>query len=71
MSKIKLNAIATQALMDSDFQTAILDGRYQEKLSAFHLNEEEARAVMSIQAIDVDQFIRRLSGLMNPVNAFA
>jgi hypothetical protein len=66
MSKIKLNAIATQALLDNDFQAAILNGRHQEKLSAFQLNDEEAHAVMAIDAMDIDQFIRRLGNLMKP-----
>ena len=66
MSKIKLNAIATQALLDNDFQAAILNGRHQEKLSAFQMNDEEAHAVMAIDAMDIDQFIRRLGNLMKP-----
>ncbi|MDA1330000.1 MAG: hypothetical protein O3B43_02905 [Chloroflexi bacterium] len=70
MSKIKLNAIATQALLDNEFKAAIQSGRHQEKLSAFQLNDEETKAVMSIEAIDVDQFIRRLSNLMQPAQAF-
>ncbi len=64
MSKIKLNAIAAQALLDNDFQAAILNGRYQDKLGSFELNEEETAAVMSINAISVDQFIRSLGNLM-------
>ncbi len=64
MSKIKLNAIAAQALLDNDFQAAILDGHYQEKLGSFQLNAEETAAVMSINALNVDQFIRSLSSLM-------
>jgi len=72
MSKIKLNAIATQALLDNDFQAAILDGRHQEKLGSFRLNDEEAQAVMAIDAMDVDQFIRRIGNLMKPAQqAFA
>jgi hypothetical protein len=66
MSKIKLNAIATQALLDNDFQAAILNGRHQEKLGAFQLNDEEVHAVMAIDAMDIDQFIRRLGNLMKP-----
>lgn len=69
MSKIKLNAIATQALLDNDFQAAILNGQHQEKLGAFQLNDEEAHAVMAIDAMDIDQFIRRLGNLMKPAQA--
>ena len=64
MSKLKLNAIATQALLDQDFKAAILSGRSSDKLSAFQLNEEEMRAVASIQARDLDQFIRSLGNLI-------
>jgi hypothetical protein len=71
MSKIKLNAIATQALLDEEFKAAIQSGRHKEKLSAFQLNDEEAQAVMSIDAMDVDQFIRRLSYLMQPAQALS
>jgi hypothetical protein len=71
MSKIKLNAIAAQALLDNDFQTAIVNGRYQEKLGSFGLNEEETAAVMSINAINVDQFIRSLGNLMHSASAIS
>jgi hypothetical protein len=69
MSKIKLNAIATQALLDNEFKAAILNGRRAEKLSAFELNDAEVAAVMSIEAINIDQFIRRLGYLMQPAQA--
>ncbi len=69
MSKIKLNAIAAQALLDNDFQAAILNGRYQEKLGSFQLNEEETAAVLSINALNVDQFIRSLGNLMQGTQA--
>ncbi len=64
MSKLKLNAIAAQALLDQEFKSALLSGRGQEKLGAFQLNEEEMRAVTSIKAMDLDQFMRRLGNLI-------
>ncbi|MGH2581378.1 MAG: hypothetical protein ACRDFQ_00605 [Anaerolineales bacterium] len=64
MSKLKLNAIATQALLDDEFKAAMLSGRLQDKLSAFQLNEAEMQAVSSIQAMDLDQFMRRLGNLI-------
>ncbi|UYN92126.1 MAG: hypothetical protein KIT70_01185 [Anaerolineales bacterium] len=64
MSKLKLNAIATLALVDQDFKAAMLSGRLQEKLGAFQLNEEEMRAITAIQAMDLDQFMRRLGSLI-------
>jgi hypothetical protein len=69
MSKLKLNAIAAQALLDNEFKAAILNGKVQERLGAFQLNEEEKMAVMSIQAMDLDEFIRHLSGLIQPAAA--
>lgn len=64
MSKLKLNAIAAQALLDKEFKAALLSGRGQEKLGAFQLNDEEMRAVTSIKAMDLDQFMRRLGSLI-------
>ena len=69
MSKIKLNGIATQALLDNEFQAAVLNGSHKHKLAAFHLNDEEAKAVMAINAMDIDQFIRSIGNLMKPVQA--
>lgn len=71
MSKLKLNAIATQALLDNEFKAALLNGQVQDRLGAFQLNDEEVKAVMSIQAMDLDQFIRHLSGLIQPSAAVA
>ena len=71
MSKMKLNAIAAQALLDKDFKAALLNGKRREKLSAFELNEEEIQAIMSIEAMDLDQFIRRLGNLMRPSPAMS
>lgn len=71
MSKMKLNAIAAQALLDKDFKAALLNGKRREKLSAFELNEEEIQAIMSIEAMDLDQFIRRLGTLMRPSPALS
>lgn len=69
MSKMKLNAIAAQALLDEDFKSALLNGKRRENLRAFELNEEEIQAIMSIEAMDLDQFIRRLGLLMRPAAA--
>lgn len=64
MSKLKLNAIATQALLDKNFEAALLSGHGQEKLGAFQLNDEEMRAVSSIQARNLDQFMHGLGSLI-------
>jgi hypothetical protein len=57
--------------LDQDFKAAVLSGRVQEKLGAFQLNEEEMRAVSSIQAIDLDQFMRRLGSLIQTAPALS
>ena len=65
MSTLQLNAIATRALLDDEFQAAILNGHRRQRLSEFSLSKDEIEAVMSIQANDVDQFIRNLGKLMH------
>ncbi|MDH3942843.1 MAG: hypothetical protein OEV06_01950 [Anaerolineae bacterium] len=64
MFKVRLNAIAAKALLDHDFQAAILNGRRMEKLGEFNLDPNQIEAVMAIEATDVDQFIRNLGKLM-------
>lgn len=71
MSKMKLNAIAAQALLDNEFKAGLLNGKRREKLSTFGLNDEEIQAIMSIEAMDLDQFIRRLGNLMRPSAALS
>lgn len=71
MSKLKLNAIATQALIDREFERAILNGHRKERLQEFDLTREEIDALMSIDAHTLDQFIHRLRNLMvNPAWAY-
>ena len=64
MSKLRLNAVATQALLDHDFEAAILNGHRKERLRDFNLSEDEFEAVMAIDADNLDQFIHRLRNLM-------
>ena len=71
MSKMKLNAIAAQALLDNEFKSGLLNGKRREKLNTFGLNDEEIQAVMSIEAMDLDQFIRRLGNLISPSPALS
>lgn len=71
MSKLKLNAIATQALIDREFERAILNGHRKERLQEFDLTQEEIDVLMSIDAHTLDQFIHRLRSLMvNPAWAY-
>lgn len=64
MSKLSLNAIATQALVDKNFRADILNGHRKERLNEFELSNKEIDAVLSIKAESVDQFICQLGDWM-------
>ena len=64
MTKVAVNAIATRALIDKDFEVAILNGQRQELLKEFHLPEKVFNAIMCIQGEDINQFIFQLSDLV-------
>ena len=65
MLKTQLNAIATRALLEKDFSAAILNGQRKEKIVEFDLDEKEINAVLKIEAVDLDQFIRKLGKLIS------
>ena len=60
MSQLHLNAIVTQALLDDEFQAAILNGPRRARLAAFDLTEQEREAVLAMPAHDLDGFIRQI-----------
>ena len=62
-SSYKINAIATRALVDADFNQAILNGQRRQRLQEFDLPEEVVDAIMEIQGNDIHQFIFQLNGL--------
>lgn len=64
MFKTYINAIATRALVDNDFEAAILNGHRREKLHEFGLDSKQIKAVMDIKAANLDQFIRSLDKLI-------
>lgn len=64
MTTLKLNAIVTKALVDRDFQAAILNGRRKECLVNFGLSDDEIKAVLSVQASSLDQFIKQINTLL-------
>lgn len=64
MTTLKLNAIVTKALIDRDFQAAILNGRRKECLMNFGLSDDEVKAVLSVQASSLDQFIKQINTLL-------
>lgn len=64
MFKTNINAIATRALVDNDFQAAILNGHRKDKLHEFGLDSKQTKAVMDIKAANLDQFIRSLNKLI-------
>ena len=64
MSKLHLNAIVTQALLDGEFEKAILNGQRKARLVGFDLTEKEREAVLAIKSPDIDQFIAQVDGWM-------
>jgi hypothetical protein len=64
MTTLKLNAIVTKALVDRDFQAAILNGRRKECLVNFGLSDDEIKAVLSVRASSLDQFIKQINTLL-------
>jgi hypothetical protein len=64
MTKIAVNAIATRALVDKDFEAAILNGHRQELLQEFQLPEKVFNAIMCIQGDDLQHFIFQLNDLV-------
>jgi hypothetical protein len=65
MYKENLNAIATRALLDDEFEAAILNGHRREKLREFDLSENQIEELMAIRASDLDEFIHHLVKLMS------
>ena len=64
MTKVEINAIATRALVDKDFEAAILNGKRRELLQEFQLPERVFNAIMCIQGEDLKQFIFQLNDLV-------
>ena len=64
MTKITVNAIATRALVDKNFEAAILNGQRRELLQEFQLPEKVFNAIMCIQGEDLNQFIYQLNDLV-------
>ena len=64
MSKLYLNAIATRALVDKEFQEKLLNGQRKEMLGEFTLSEEEIKLLLSIKEDSLDQFIGQLGKLI-------
>lgn len=65
MTTLKLNAIVMKALVDRDFQTAILNGRRRECLTNFGLSDDEIKAVLAVRANNLDQFIKQINALLS------
>ena len=64
ITKLELNAIATRALIDKDFEAAILNGHRKEKLQEFHLPESVHNNIMQIKGENLKQFIFQLNTLV-------
>jgi len=64
VSKSHLNAIATRALIDEEFKSAVLNGKRSQKIREYPLPEMVQEEVMQIQAEDVHQFIYGLQAII-------
>lgn len=64
MTKIELNAIATRAIVDQQFEAAILNGHRRESLQDFSLPQDIFSAVMAIDANNLRQFIVQLNEIV-------
>jgi len=51
-----LNLLVGQAILDSSFRDALLDGRREEVIRPLHLTVEERALVMAIQANTLEGF---------------
>jgi hypothetical protein len=65
MTKLKINALATRALTDRDFESAILNGHRYERLQEFQLPVFVVDAIMRIKGDNLQQFIYQLNDLAN------
>ncbi len=64
MTYFMLNAILTRALLDAQFSKDILNGKRQERISEYELTPLEKKALLSIEAEDMDQFIHQITNWM-------
>jgi hypothetical protein len=64
MTYFMLNAILTRALLDAQFCKDILNGKRHERISEYELTPLEKKAILSIEAENVDQFIHQITNWM-------
>jgi len=64
MNSYQIHAIATRALLDASFRSAILNGQRRQKLQEFDLPAELVDVIMSIEGNDIHQFIFELNKLV-------
>jgi len=69
INKLNLNAIVTQALLDTEFEKSILNGKRKECLGMFKLDQAEVDTILAIDADGIDQFIRQIDALTHPPTA--
>ena len=65
MTKSEINALATKALTDRNFEAAILHGKRLEQLKEFRLPSGVLNAIMQIKGENLQQFIYQLNDLVN------
>lgn len=64
MTTLKLNAIVTKALVDQEFQAAILNGHRRECLLSFGFSDDEINTLLAVKASNIDQFIKQINALL-------
>ena len=69
INKIHLNAIVTRALLDSEFEKSILNGKRKECLGMFKLSQAERDTILAIDADGIDHFIHQIDELTHPPTA--
>jgi hypothetical protein len=65
MSKLTLNAMITKAMLDEAFQADILNGKRQECIEKFELSDEEKKALLVIDADNLEQFVSQVERWMH------
>jgi translation initiation factor RLI1 len=64
ITRLEINAIATRALVDKEFEAAILNGQRKERLQEFRLPESVANNIMQFRGENLQQFIYQLYNLV-------
>lgn len=62
----EIHALATRAIVDNEFRSALLNGQRREKLREFSLSVGAVDEILKIQATTLQDFIEHLCVLTEP-----